>query len=403
MRYTERGRLAMNTGLDQLVQKKIDAFSQFILEKEFDANSKSEIYAINCLKRTLASAKAYLGAALNDKQIIELNDHLSALDAKVRSLASTKLLVNDFKINLISLLESIESHTPLNQDALADKLLKDIVVLEKSEFGANYDHLICDLMYKNDVPFLNPAKRAHTAPIKFTSKMLPGFAKTEEEYDKIFKQYKGCVDLMPIEKLRSLIEDLNINLPSNSLILPQKEYVPNQVLMDLPRLSMLIINGKSLLEADLKKDKEALFCACMEAMEEDVDITLAALKLVTQATLARPTYILYMGFQYPETMTRVSHALDVVVSIKTLKNLVEIRMWAYFGIIRGESNEPFAYIGVMRKLPCPRELLMSGGGKVVGEAMDVYSPLYPRLKDLKGCDFDTMGAELKQKKVVLMT
>lgn len=393
----------MNTGLDQVVSNQLASFSLFIQEKEFLAEEKSELYALSCLKRAIGSAAAFLNAARNETQMVALRIHLTALDQKIRSLA--KLHLDLFKEELSVLLKTIEENSRLNQDANCDKLLKDVVVLEKSEFGNDYDHFICDLMYKNDVPYLNPRK-THSAPIRFSSSMLPGFASTPEEYEKIFTQYKGCVDVMPTEKLRLLIEDLNINLPSNSLILPQKEYVPTQVLVDLPRLSKLIINGNSLLDKTSKEDKDALFCQCVQALEEDVQLSLSILKLVTQATLARPTYIIYTGFQFPETMTRVSHALDVVVSINTRHkgkalSSLEIKMWAYFGLMRGEGKEPFRYLGVMRRLSCPREFLAGQKGKE--EVMDVYSPLFERYKSLKLLDFETLGNELKKAKLILKT
>lgn len=395
-------------GLEHFVRSQINSLMQFVEEREFLSTDKTELYALGCLSRAIANANHYFDVCINDRKIIELGECLAPIDSKIRNLAEQKLELDSIKKDLSHLLTHIEENFRLNQEAFPDKLMADVVVFEKSEFGDQYDHIDCALMYKNDVPFLNPSKRSRVAPIKFSSKKLPGYAVAPQTYDLVFKQFKGCIEMMPVGKLRLLIDDLNINLPSNSLILPHKEYVPLQVLVDLPRLSMLLINGQPMLESKVKEDKDALLCMCMHAMQEEVDVALSALKLVTQATLARPTYIIYTGFQDEDTMTRVSQALDVVVSIKSqvkgkpLKH-VEIRMWAYFGLIKGEEEEPFGYIGVMRKLLCTRDFLKTGKAVKGCEAVDVYSSIFPkgRLVDLKRLDFDEFGEECKKGKVYL--
>jgi len=401
----------MNTGIDQLTLNQIITFSEVMVAREFLATDKTELYAIQCIQRALESAVNFLGAtSINDKQISELNGLVTDLNKKIQTITHKTLSVESVKAELGRLLSCIEKNTKLNQEPVEDDLLKDVVVFEKGEFGDQYDHLVCHLMYKSGVPYLNPTKKTHYASVNFKSSLLPGFARTTEEYERAFKQYKGCVDLLPLDKLKLLINDLNINLPSNSMILPLKEFVPMQVLIDLPRLSRLVINGQSLSDSTLRADKDALFCACIKAMEEEVDVTLAVMKLITQATLARPTVVLYSGFQFPETMTRVSQALDTVVSIRTHDNgkplpYIEVRMWAYFGIIKGETKDPEYFLGVMRKLPCPRNFLISREKTKEDEQeleiMDVYSPFFPRLIDVKRCDFDNLGEGFKKEGLLL--
>lgn len=401
----------MNAGLDQLALNHLITLSQVMVEREFVATDKTELYAIQCVQQALKNSENYLAVTCNNEhQIREFNGLLSELVKRIQFLAQKTLNIELIKVELANLLSCIEKNTKLNQELKEDAVLKDVVVFEKGEFGEQYDHLICHLMYKNGVPYLNPTKKTHFAHTEFRSPLLPGFASTLQEYNRIFKEYRGCVDILSLDKLRLLLNDLNINLPSNAMILPIKEFVPIQVLVDLPRLSKLIINDQSLSDSTLRADKEALFCACLKAMDEEPDVTLAVLKLITQAVLARPTFVLYAGFQFSETMTRVSQALETIVAVRThVKGkplpYIEVRIWAYFGIIKGETNTPECYLGVMRKLPCPRDFLVSPSQPSKAHSqlkiMDIYSPLFPRLTDLKRCDFDILGEELNKNNLLL--
>lgn len=398
-------------GMDQNLLNKITWFKNWLVEVKGKTNNKEELYAIKMIQRVMSATSAHLQKIqLQMSQLKALDGYVVQIFSIVTQSKNNQISIQLEKVrNLLSnLMKAMNDNIILAEHPLKDPIMDGVVLVKKAEFGDDYEQIQCSLVYKNGATYLHAEKHLTEPEFNLESSIFPSSAKTPEEYiQKIKKRYIGCIEKLSKEKVKNLLSDIYINYPSNTRVLPSYNFIPEQVLIDLPRLSKLKINDFLVYDKKTKWsnaiDKEEIYRTCLQVLNEDINVNIDITKLITQASLARPCIRVYFGFQYPALQLHVSAALDTGVEIRSRErnkplDSIEVRLWAFFNIKSIDNPHPSMFVGVMRKIICNREFLLNPEGisnRCNAYIEDVYSPLYPKLENAMQCDFDQLAKELE--------
>lgn len=397
----------------------------------------------NTVKKVLEFVLKYLVVAsqINEIQLEGLPPLICKLDKKIEN-QSPNIYSHLYKI-VKAIGSVLLKRNEKEFSSLKDSLKMSFVFLQDPEFSETdndlneFEWIYCQTEFKNSFFYLDPKRNANPSTPKLNLKYFPSSAKNEKEYFKRLNAFKGCIQDLPENKVRNLIDDLSLNVPSGDLVnvpgstpicgnaqlfesyCPKKVSPPLQVLVDFNRLDKLVINGQIIYSKPFELFPESvqdvktissppneLFNQCQNIIDEDLELNIDITKLITQASLARPCIILNHGFVYEPLNIFLSSALRIQAEILTINSktkeklsCIQVRISAIFGVRRMELEKCTHYIAVRRQFLCDREYLkredFAFQRKGKASIRDIYSPTYTSLQSALECNFEVLERTIK--------
>lgn len=227
--------------------------------------------------------------------------------------------------------------------------------------------------------------------------LFPARADNPESYLQLLKEFDGRTQTLSKHKVANFLDDPCLCKDSKVYDRYSKISIPDQTLLDIRRIDKLIVNRRIIHQINASQydnlSEMDLFEAYAEELNEPIEILIDLAKLITQASLARPYFMLFYGFSFPDLNIRLTSALSTSVEIqKRDEQSFTVLHKAVFGLTDKESSQSFKFLTVMRQFTMDREFLGVPALERKGEAkiIDLYSRPFDHLTEASKSSFDQL-------------
>jgi hypothetical protein len=234
----------------------------------------------------------------------------------------------------------------------------------------------------------------------------PAAAKSEADYWKLIQAYPGGTLTRSAKYVSNLLNDEKLNIPSSIVTLTTQYHsdlpLLDQTLLDLRRRDKIHINGKLIYDLSDHNDSVEVFIKdwsdadkakhtfkeCMTALHNNFDLTTNALKLSTQASLARLATLIMIRFNNQEIDDPKLVLCGVQrVEINTQEqDITRIFYHSYWGIITMENYRapPLKHVkGSVEFVVGTNDLIEGKAGQA--RAYERCSQFFNTLEDVEQC------------------
>jgi len=235
----------------------------------------------------------------------------------------------------------------------------------------------------------------------------PAAAQTIEEYWELIDAYPGGCQICPPDTVRNLLSDVELNIPdlrvSINSLRGKKQPIPSQIISDIRRRHQIKINNnvvydlqgssrqENLLHMDLGDVELAKYTVgkCMKALNNNYELTINALTLTTQATMAHLGILITLRFSNFDCFHNI-RCVNQKIAIECIEgditSIIYYTVWEIYSMDNPDKTL-LRYLKAAVEIAIPTEALKRGNA-AHAIAVEKCSPFFHSFAEADNYDLN---------------